>query len=55
MVVKCIIIDISESEHFVGVDKLSKHANNAEVMIEDYKLTHYACHLIAKMEIVEKN
>ena len=39
---------ISIFEHFVGVDKLSKRANNAEVMIKDYKLTRYACYLIAQ-------
>ena len=27
--------------------KLSKRANNAEVEIRDYKLTRYACYLIA--------
>ena len=40
--------DISVFEHFVGVDKLSKRANNADVMIKDYKLTRYACYLIAQ-------
>ena len=39
---------ISEVEHFVGADKLSKRANNAEVLIKDYKLTRYACYLIAQ-------
>lgn len=39
---------ISWFEHFVGADKLSKRANNAEVVIEDYKLTRYACYLIAQ-------
>ena len=39
---------ISESEHFVGADKLSKRANNAEVLIKDYKLTRYACYIIAQ-------
>lgn len=39
---------ISELEHFVGTDKLSKRANNAEVLIKDYKLTRYACYLIAQ-------
>ena len=38
----------SEAEHFVGADKLSKRANNAEVIIRDYKLTRYACYLIAQ-------
>ena len=35
-------------EHFVGADKLSKCANNAEVRINDYKLSRYACYLIAQ-------
>ena len=39
---------ISAFEHFVGADKLSKRANNAEVEIKDYKLTRYACYLIAQ-------
>lgn len=39
---------ISAFEHFVGADKLSKRANNAEVLIKDYKLTRYACYLIAQ-------
>ena len=39
---------INEFEHFVGADKLSKRANNAEVLIKDYKLTRYACYLIAQ-------
>ena len=39
---------INTFEHFVGADKLSKRANNAEIMINDYKLTRYACYLIAQ-------
>ena len=39
---------ISTFEHFVEADKLSKRANNAEVIIKDYKLTRYACYLIAQ-------
>ena len=35
-------------EHFASVGKLSKRANNAEVEIKDYKLTRYACYLIAQ-------
>ena len=37
---------ISADEHFVDVDKLSKRANNAEVVIKDYKLTRYACYCV---------
>ena len=39
---------ISVFKHFVGTDKLSKRANNAKVLIDDYKLTRYACYLIAQ-------
>ena len=35
-------------EHFADVGKLSKRTNNAEVEIKDYKLTRYACYLIAQ-------
>ena len=40
--------DINVFEHFADVGKLSKRANNAEVTINDYKLTRYACYLIAQ-------
>ena len=40
--------DINLFEHFADVGKLSKRANNAEVTINDYKLTRYACYLIAQ-------
>ena len=40
--------NISVFEHFADVGKLSKRANNAEVQIKDYKLTRYACYLIAQ-------
>ena len=39
--------NISALEHFPDVRKLSKRNNNAEVIIKDYKLTRYACYLIA--------
>ena len=35
-------------EHFVGTDKLSKRVNNVVVSIIDYKLSRYACYLIAQ-------
>ena len=38
----------SAFEHFTDVSKLSKRANNAEILINDYKLTRYACYLIAQ-------
>ena len=40
--------DINVFEHFVDADKLSKRANNAEVRIKEYKLSRYACYLIAQ-------
>ena len=46
--ISCKNSGISVSEHFIDVNKLSKRANNAEVMISDYKLTRYACYLIAQ-------
>ena len=35
-------------EQFVGADKLSKRNNGAIVKINDYKLSRYACYLIAQ-------
>ena len=36
------------NEHFPGVGKLSKRHNGASVRIKDYKLSRYACYLIAQ-------
>ena len=36
------------NEHFPGVGKLSKRNNGAIVKIKDYKLSRYACYLIAQ-------
>ena len=36
------------NEHFANVGKLSKRNNNAKVCIDDYKLSRYACYLIAQ-------
>ena len=46
--ISCENSDISVFEHFTDVSKLSKRANHAEVEIKDYKLTRYACYLIAQ-------
>ena len=46
--ISCENISISVFEHFIDVSKLSKRANNAEVEINDYKLSRYACYLIAQ-------
>ena len=39
---------ISALEHFVGADKTIKMPNEATKSIKDYKLTRYACYLIAQ-------
>ena len=46
--ISCQNSDINVFEHFIDVSKLSKRGNNAEVEINDYKLTRYACYLIAQ-------
>ena len=46
--ISCENSGISVLEHFIDVSKLSKRANNAEIEIKDYKLTRYACYLIAQ-------
>ena len=46
--ISCENSGISVFEHFIDVSKLSKRANNTEVEIQDYKLTRYACYLIAQ-------
>lgn len=46
--ISCQNSGISVFEHFIDVNKLSKRANNAEVEINDHKLTRYACYLIAQ-------
>ena len=35
-------------EHFVGADKVLKVGNNANMKVSDYKLSRYACYLIAQ-------
>lgn len=39
---------ISEVEHFVGTDKTIAMPKNATKTMNDYKLTRYACYLIAQ-------
>lgn len=52
--ISCENSDISVFEHFTDVSKLSKRANHAEVEIKDYKLTRYACYLIAQNGDIRK-
>lgn len=40
--------DISVLEHFADVGKTSKMPNGGEKIIDDYKLSRYACYLIAQ-------
>lgn len=40
--------DITVFEHFVGIDKTIKMPKGATKIIKDYKLTRYACYLIAQ-------
>ena len=40
--------DISTFEHFVGTDKMVQIGSGAKRMQKDYKLTRYACYLIAQ-------
>ena len=40
--------DVDIIEHFVQVDKMSNIVNNAKRKINDYKLSRYACYLIAQ-------
>jgi DNA-damage-inducible protein D len=44
----CANSGINVYEQFPDVRKLSKRANNAEIEIKDYKLSRYACYLIAQ-------
>ena len=39
---------ITEKEHFADVGRVLKVGNNAEMEIDDMKLTRYACYLIAQ-------
>ena len=47
-IVSCENSGISKFEHFVGVDKTIKMPKGAKKTIQDYKLTRYACYLIAQ-------
>ena len=47
-IIACKSCNYEVSEHFVGTDKLSSRHNNAKVYIQDYKLSRYACYLIAQ-------
>ena len=40
--------DIAEEEHFANVGRVLKVGNNAEMEVDDLKLTRYACYLIAQ-------
>ena len=40
--------NIAEEEHFADVRRMLKVGNNAEMEVDDFKLTRYACYLIAQ-------
>ena len=42
--------DIEVKEHFADTGRVLKVGNNAEMDIDDIKLTRYACYLIAQNE-----
>ena len=44
----CINSSINELDHFVEADKMVRIGSGAERMQKDYKLTRYACYLIAQ-------
>ena len=44
----CKSSDVIEQEHFADVGRVLKVGNNAEMNVEDIKLTRYACYLIAQ-------
>ncbi len=46
--IACLTSNISVNDHFVGVDKMVEIGSKTERMIEDYKLSRYACYLIAQ-------
>ena len=43
----CLNSNHKVSDHFIGTDKMINLAKNAVRNIQDYKLTRYACYLIA--------
>ena len=46
--VSCENSGISAFEHFVGADKTINMPKGAQKTIKDYKLTRYACYIIAQ-------
>ena len=47
-IMACKNTGISEVDHFVGADKMVQIGSGAERKQKDYKLTRYACYLIAQ-------
>ena len=48
----CLNSNYNVKEHFVGADKLSNCNNNATVVINDYRLSRYACYSNKKTRII---
>ena len=47
-IIACKSTNYNILEHFVGADKLLKIGNNANMKVSDFKLSRYACYLIAQ-------
>ncbi len=47
-IIACKSSNYNVLEHFVGADKLLKMGNNANMKVSDFKLSRYACYLIAQ-------
>ena len=46
--ISCKNSGIDSFDHFVGIDKMVQIGSGAEKRVKDYKLTRYACYLIAQ-------
>ena len=53
--IACNNSNIDINEQFVGIDKLSINVNGGKRIINDYKLSRYACYLIAQNGDSRKN
>ena len=46
--ISCIVSNNNVNEHFADVGKVLSAGNNAKMIVDDYKLSRYACYLIAQ-------
>lgn len=47
-IISCVTSRINASDHFVGADKMVEVGSKTKRIIQDYKLSRYACYLIAQ-------